>query len=129
MNDEEELFSEGYRFCDSILFALMIGGPALVYFFVIKEGKELDFIHYILLGYAGIAGLGLKRIRPAFALIALPFFAWAAYSFFRAFITPNDWVDIVNPVYTGKWGISIVIEYSIGAYFWERLEPLEQNET
>ena len=119
------LFAQGYRACDVLLLALLFGAPALVYYSVENLNVSLNWFHGVALAVSAVALLGLFRVRIAFALLALPFFVWAAYSVVRGFFFPPEWVDLVNPIYAGKWAISIVIEYLIGAYFWKKFSGLE----
>lgn len=119
------LFSVGYRACDILLFVLVVGGPALVYVSVNNNQVPFDWFHVAILGVSIVAILGLLRVRVAFALLAIPFFVWAGYSVIRAFFFPPEWSDLVNPIYAGKWGVSIAIEYLIGAYFWKKYSGVE----
>ena len=77
------------------------------------------------LAVSAIALFGLFRVRIAFALLALPFFVWAAYSVVRGFFFPPEWFNLINPIYVMKWAISILIEYLIGDYFWKKFSGLE----
>lgn len=126
--DEEKrprLFSPGFRACDTILVALIFGGPALVYYRIINGEEFFVWLHATILLVSLVSILGLLRVRIAFALLALPFFVWAAWSLVLAFFFPPEWSDLVNPIYVGKWAASIVIEYMIGAYFWKKFSKTD----
>lgn len=119
------LFSVGYRACDALLLVLFFGGPTLVYYSVIHENIPINWVHYLMLLITFISLLGLLRVRIAFALLAVPFFAWAGYSVVRAFLLPPEWSDLVNPIYVCKWAVSIVFEYLIGEYFWKKYSGID----
>lgn len=123
--NKPQLFSVGYRACDVLLLILLLGGPALVYHSVNSNRIPISWFHLAVLGVSTVAILGLLRVRVAFALLAVPFFVWAGYSVIRGFFFPPEWSDLVNPIYTAKWAVSIAIEYSIGAYFWKKYSGVE----
>jgi len=119
------LFAPGYRACDVLLLALLFGGPSMVYYSVIKATVPFGWFHGTVLSVSMISVRGFFRIRFAFALLALPFFIWAAWSFARALFFPPEWSDLISPIYAGKWAVSIVIEYMIGAYFWKKFSDID----
>ena len=106
------------------MLAFLFGAPALVFHSVEKLNVSFNWGHGGALAVSAIALFGLFRVRIAFALLALPFFVWAAYSVVRGFFFPPEWFNLINPIYVGKWAISIVIEYLIGAYFWKKFSGL-----
>lgn len=132
-NIKPDLFSQGYRICDAMLIILVISGPSLMLISVNNGVDPFTWFHFAILAISIVGILGLLRVGVAFAVLALPFFLWAAYSVIQGFFMPPEWSDLVSPVYVGKWAISIFIEYSIGAYFWKKysgtdfLEWLEQK--
>ena len=104
---------------------ILARGAALVFHSVENMSLSFNWFHGVALSVSAIALLGLFRVRIAFALLALPFFVWAAYSVVRGFFFPPEWFNLINPIYVMKWAISILIEYLIGDYFWKKFSGLE----
>lgn len=125
MNEESKLgrprlFSVGYRACDIALLILAIGGPGLVIYDVFYKQIEMNYLFWGMMGISAVAVLALFRVKIAFAVLSIPFFVWATYSLLRCVFFPPEWVDLIDPNYILKWGLSICIEYILGMYFWSK---------
>jgi hypothetical protein len=99
------------------------GGPAANYYSV-EEAKVVPFgwFHVGVFPVSFVSLLGLLRVRLAFALLAVPFFVWAAWSIVQALFFPPEWSDLLNPIYAAKWAASIALEGMIGLYFWKKFD-------
>lgn len=112
--EKHSLFAEGYRACDTVLIALLVGGPVAVYF----RPLPFDWFGAGVLSVSFVSFLGLLRVKAAFALLALPFFGLAVFAIVRAFFL--DPTDAVNPIAVGSAAIEVVIAYIVGSYFWKK---------
>ncbi|MBI1358389.1 MAG: hypothetical protein GC160_28975 [Acidobacteria bacterium] len=114
----EPLFAPGFRICDALLISIVAGTPLLLYWSL--DRVSLNWVHAGSLALAVVPLLDLLRLRIAFALLAIPFFAWAAISIFRMIFLPPTLGDLVNPLYVEKWVTSAFIGAAIGMYFWTK---------
>ena len=71
---------------------------------------------------------GLRRVRLAFALLAAPFFAFAAYKFVDGLFFSPDWSFLRNPLFVAKWAFEVLILGGIGSYFWRKFNAREAPE-
>jgi len=122
------LFSKGYRGCDVLLVLLLIGCPTFLYTTLVHRALEPSWLEATFAMLMVLAVLGLLRVKLAFALLAAPFFGFAAYKFINGMFFSPDWSLLQNPLFVVRWAFEVVILVSIGSYFWRKFNASELSD-
>ena len=112
----KRLFGAGYRFCDVILVAVLLGIAYLLYHVSTKPWIPFGSLHIGAAGVALLSLLGLCRVGMAFLLMAIPIFLFGCYKFALGAWPVEGWTML----YAMGRAIEAAICFVVAAYFFSK---------
>ena len=114
------MFARGYRACDALLLLLLLACPILLYVSLVHRKLEPSWWEAGFGVLTLLAMLGLARVKIAFAFLAAPFLALAAYKFVNGMFFTDEWSLLRNPLFVARWAFEVVALLGVATYFWRK---------